>query len=164
VESERLPPSPDRFTPWEKSTGTHWIGGSVGPWAGLDVMEKWKLLTLPGLELRTLSSPSRGQSLYRLRYRSFTEETTVALILFGTWIFKTDFMCFTIQNNRKDNTTILVLVLGDQASRYLQLIHNIKGKMHFIRKNYSLVSYWIARWLQMSLCTKPVSTCANRFQ
>jgi hypothetical protein len=37
--------------------------------AGLDEMEKRKLLTLPGLELRPLDRPARRQSLYRLRYR-----------------------------------------------------------------------------------------------
>jgi hypothetical protein len=37
---------PCRFTP-----GTHWIGGWVGPRAGLDDLEKRKFLTLPGLEL-----------------------------------------------------------------------------------------------------------------
>jgi hypothetical protein len=34
-----------------KSPGTHFIGGWVDPTAGLDDMEKWKLFTLPGLEL-----------------------------------------------------------------------------------------------------------------
>jgi hypothetical protein len=34
-----------------KSPGTHFIGGCVDPRAGLDDMEKWKILTLPGLEL-----------------------------------------------------------------------------------------------------------------
>jgi hypothetical protein len=43
--------------------GTHWIGGWVGPRAGLDDVEKINFLTLPGLELRP-----RSQSLYRLRY------------------------------------------------------------------------------------------------
>jgi hypothetical protein len=46
--------------------GTHWIGGWVGPRAGLDDVEKIKLLTLPGLELRPLGRPARCQSLYRL--------------------------------------------------------------------------------------------------
>jgi hypothetical protein len=31
-------------------------------------MEKWKFLTLPGLELQPLSRPARNQSLYGLRY------------------------------------------------------------------------------------------------
>jgi hypothetical protein len=39
----------------------------VDPRAGQDV-EKRKLLTLPGLELRPLGRPARSQSLYRLRY------------------------------------------------------------------------------------------------
>jgi hypothetical protein len=34
-----------------------WIGGWVNPKAGLDDMEKWKLLTLPRLELRPLGCP-----------------------------------------------------------------------------------------------------------
>jgi hypothetical protein len=37
---------PCRFTPWERAPGTHWIGGWVGPRAGLDDMEKRKFLTL----------------------------------------------------------------------------------------------------------------------
>jgi hypothetical protein len=31
---------------------THWIGGSVGPRAGLDAVEKKKILPLPGFEPR----------------------------------------------------------------------------------------------------------------
>jgi hypothetical protein len=41
-----------RFTPRERAPGTHWIGGWVGPRAGLDYEEKTKFLILPGLELR----------------------------------------------------------------------------------------------------------------
>jgi hypothetical protein len=57
------------FTPRERAPGTHCIGGGwVDPRADLDNMEKWKFLTLPGLEPRPLSRPARSQSLYRLRY------------------------------------------------------------------------------------------------
>jgi hypothetical protein len=38
----------------------------VGP---LDDMEKWKFMTVPGLETRSLSRPARSRSLYRLNYR-----------------------------------------------------------------------------------------------
>jgi hypothetical protein len=55
--------------PRESAHSTHWIGGWVNPRVGLDVMEKRTFLTLPALELRTLSRPERSQSLYRLRYR-----------------------------------------------------------------------------------------------
>jgi hypothetical protein len=34
--------------------GTHWVGGWVGPRAGLDDEEKRKILPLQGLELRPL--------------------------------------------------------------------------------------------------------------
>jgi hypothetical protein len=55
--------SPGRFTP-----GTHWIGGWLGPRAGLHAAEKRIFLTLPGLEFRPLGRPARSQSLYRLSY------------------------------------------------------------------------------------------------
>jgi hypothetical protein len=57
-----------RLTSGERTPGTHWIGGWVGPRAGLDDVEKRKFLTLPGLELRPLRRPARSQSLYRLLY------------------------------------------------------------------------------------------------
>jgi hypothetical protein len=47
---------PGRFTPGERAPRTHWIGGWVDLRAGLDDLEKRKLLTLPGFELRP-SSP-----------------------------------------------------------------------------------------------------------
>jgi hypothetical protein len=60
------------FTTGERVPGTHWIGRWVGPRAGVDDVEKKKLLTLPGLELRNLGHPARSQSLYRLRYPGST--------------------------------------------------------------------------------------------
>jgi hypothetical protein len=40
----------------------------VDPRAGLDDLEKRRFLTLPGLELRSLSRRARSQSPYRIRY------------------------------------------------------------------------------------------------
>jgi hypothetical protein len=45
---------PCRFTPGERAPGTHWIGGWVGPTAGLDDVEK--ILDTTGT--RTLTPPS----------------------------------------------------------------------------------------------------------
>jgi hypothetical protein len=56
-----------RFIPRERARGAHLIGGWVGPWAGLDDLEKRKFLTLPGLKLWPLGRPARSQSLYQLR-------------------------------------------------------------------------------------------------
>jgi hypothetical protein len=36
-----------RFTPGERAIITHWIGGWVGPRAGLDAVEKTKISPLP---------------------------------------------------------------------------------------------------------------------
>jgi hypothetical protein len=36
--------------PGERALSTHWIGGRVGPRAGLDALEKRKILPLPGIE------------------------------------------------------------------------------------------------------------------
>jgi hypothetical protein len=68
VGDERSASHPCHFTPGERVPGTHWIGGWVGPRASLDDVEKRKFLTLPGLELLTVSHPDRSQSLYRLCY------------------------------------------------------------------------------------------------
>jgi hypothetical protein len=59
--------------PQERAPSTHWIGGWVGPRAGLDDMEKGKFLTLPGVELKSLGGSARSQSLYRLRCRGSYE-------------------------------------------------------------------------------------------
>jgi hypothetical protein len=66
--------------------GTHWIGAWVDPRAGLDNMEKLKLLTLPELELRFLGLPARTQSLYRLSYRgslTLNIRTLISLAVLG---------------------------------------------------------------------------------
>jgi hypothetical protein len=64
---------PCHFTPGERAPGTHWIGGWVDLRAGLDNMEKWKFLALPGLEPQPLGRPAHNQSLYRLCCRLFSD-------------------------------------------------------------------------------------------
>jgi hypothetical protein len=59
---------PGRFTPIERATSTHCIGGYLGPRTGMDDVERRKILPLPGLEFRPLGRPARSQSLYRLSY------------------------------------------------------------------------------------------------
>jgi hypothetical protein len=68
VEGEWSASRPGRSTAGERAPGTHWIGGWVGPRAGLDEVKKRKFFTLRGFELRPLHRPARRQSLYRLRY------------------------------------------------------------------------------------------------
>jgi hypothetical protein len=67
-ESEWSASLPCRFIPGERALRTHWIGRWVGSRACLDDTRKWKFLIPPGLNLRSLGSPARNQSLYKLRY------------------------------------------------------------------------------------------------
>jgi hypothetical protein len=59
----------------------------MGPGAGLNYMEKRKVLHLPRLELPSLGCPARSHSLCRLRYPSsqnymtLLEKSSVAKIL-----------------------------------------------------------------------------------
>jgi hypothetical protein len=62
--------APTALTPGERASGTHWIGGCVGAWTGLDV-KSTKMLPVPELELCPLGRPDSSQSLYRLRYPGF---------------------------------------------------------------------------------------------
>jgi hypothetical protein len=49
--------APDALSPGERTPGTHWTGGWVGPRAGLDTEDRGKILSsLPGIEPR---SPGR---------------------------------------------------------------------------------------------------------
>jgi hypothetical protein len=68
VEGEWSASRPCRFTPGERTPGTHVLRCWVDPRAGLDDVEKRKFLILLVLELRHLDHRSRSQSLYRLRY------------------------------------------------------------------------------------------------
>jgi hypothetical protein len=54
--------------PEKRAHRIHWIGGWVGPRAGLHTVEKRNILILPGLELRPLGRSAHSQSLYRLRH------------------------------------------------------------------------------------------------
>jgi hypothetical protein len=69
---EWLSSRPGRFTPHERASGTHWIGGCVDPRAGLHDVEKRKSLTLPGLELQPPCRPAGSQALFRQRYLGST--------------------------------------------------------------------------------------------
>jgi hypothetical protein len=56
-----------RIISGERAQATHWGGRWDGPGAGLDDIEKGKLLTPSVLELQSLCRPVRSQLLYRLR-------------------------------------------------------------------------------------------------
>jgi hypothetical protein len=54
-----------RFSPRERTPGTHFTGGWVGPRAGLDTEVREKIISpLPGIELRSPGRLVRRQTLY----------------------------------------------------------------------------------------------------
>jgi hypothetical protein len=58
-----------RLSPGERTPGTHWTGGWVGPRAGLDSDVRGKfLLPLPGNEPVSPGTPVRSQTLHWLSY------------------------------------------------------------------------------------------------
>jgi hypothetical protein len=58
-----------RFSPGERTPGTHCTGGWVDPRAGLDTEARGKILSpLLGIEPRSPSRPARSQTLYWLSY------------------------------------------------------------------------------------------------
>jgi hypothetical protein len=47
---ERLASYPGQYIPRQRAPGTHWMEGWVGPRAGLDIVVKRKIPSLPGIE------------------------------------------------------------------------------------------------------------------
>jgi hypothetical protein len=72
--------------PREEDPVTPWIGDRLDLRASLNDKEKWKLFSLPGLELRPHCRPAYSQSLYRLRYRGGFEAENLHII---TWLAMT---------------------------------------------------------------------------
>jgi hypothetical protein len=65
-----------RFTPGERTPGTHCTGDCVGPRAGLDTEVRGKILSpLPGIDPRSPGRPARSQTLYWLSYPGYQNET-----------------------------------------------------------------------------------------
>jgi hypothetical protein len=71
-----ITPQP-RFTPEERTPGTHCTGGWVGPRAGMDAEVRRKILSLSGIEPRPSS-----QTLYCLSYPSSRRQSVPQNILF----------------------------------------------------------------------------------
>jgi hypothetical protein len=76
---------------------THWIGGFLGPRAGLDDMEKLKFLTLSGLEFRPLGYKASSRQFYQLRLRSILQWTLLTICSQDCTTCKseTDCTCYT---------------------------------------------------------------------
>jgi hypothetical protein len=84
--------------------GTRWIGGCLGPMAGLEDVEKRIFLTLQGLDLRPLARPARSQSLYRLRYPG-SSESKIPPINVTKWRCATSFKLWPLYLDRKAHST-----------------------------------------------------------
>jgi hypothetical protein len=68
VRDEWSPSRPGRFTPGERAPGYHWIGGWVGPRAGLNDLEERQILPLRDSNSKPSLVQHRSQPLYQLPY------------------------------------------------------------------------------------------------
>jgi hypothetical protein len=122
---------PCRFTPGERAPGIHWIGGWVGPRAGLDDVKNRKFLTLPGLELRPFGHPSRSQSLYRLHYRgSSLLGTAVTKLSSGNRV--------SLTSQHRDPPTFLLPMAENQGSLTSYVIKFIQN---LVKKKCTAITY-----------------------
>jgi hypothetical protein len=66
-----------RFSPGERTPGTHCTGDWVGPRAGLDTESRGKILSpLSRIEPRSIGRPVRSQTLYWLSYPAQCNKST----------------------------------------------------------------------------------------
>jgi hypothetical protein len=80
---------PCRFTPKERTLGTHWIWGCVDLSAGLNDVKKRKFLTLPGLQRRPLGrytnydipAPHWISNLQKLKNHTWNKKTFATIVL-----------------------------------------------------------------------------------
>jgi hypothetical protein len=107
-----------RFIPVERVPAIHWIGDWVGPRVGLNVVEKRKFLTLPGLELRPLGRSARSQSLYRLRYP-------------GSWRI--------LKNIIATNISVTVLFLSENNDKYINRTKKYYHAFEWLKTAFGLV-------------------------
>jgi hypothetical protein len=97
-----------RFTPGERTPGTHWIGGWVGPRAGLDAGARRKILC--PCRGSNPDRPARSQTLYCLSYRG-----SIILRISNDWliysrfinVFKLHYAAPTIKMNKKDKSEVI---------------------------------------------------------
>jgi hypothetical protein len=74
--------APAALATGKRAPDTHWRGGWVDPRTDVDNVEMRIFLTLPGLELQSLSHPAHGQSLYQLHYRCSYISSCVCIYIY----------------------------------------------------------------------------------
>jgi hypothetical protein len=122
-----------RFNPGERAPGIHWIGGWMDPRACLDDVEKRKLLTLPGFELRPLGHPARSQLLYWLRYLG-SEYPAVNVLKITTQMGST-FQAPKLPELRSYAYLLIESALGIQNDIYLWYRQTVETFTGFIKFN-----------------------------
>jgi hypothetical protein len=137
LDGSNLASRPGRFTPREGANSTHWIGGWVGPRAGLDAVEKRNLLPLPGIEPRFC--PARSPFLYRLRcwIHSWTIANNNYDLSYNIWGFR--------------QLTVMLCIPGDSMPQY-ELGFAVMGSSCTRRQSVIRVHLgWIVHQLDLTL-------------
>jgi hypothetical protein len=101
-----------RFSPGERTHGTHCTGGWVVPWAGLDTKATGKTLSpLPGIESRSSGRPARSQTLYWLSYLARAIPVTTESYARDIFTFQCSYPRYVELNIWKQGVTLLLLLL-----------------------------------------------------
>jgi hypothetical protein len=101
--------APAVLYPRGRTPGTHWIGGWVGPRAGLDAGARRKICP-SGIEPQSPDRPARSQTLYCLSYRG----SSANVKYFSLWS--------AARNGDHFSTTILTQIAGDMGIPYTILV------------------------------------------
>jgi hypothetical protein len=129
----------------KKVLGTHWIGGWMDPMAGMDAVEKKKLLLMPGIELRFLLRRARNPTIYRLSYNTQRRaQLTKLLIMQFSGILYGNLFKFYVAYEKTDRSEPLRNIIN----LHVTLIP--KHKIHYIPNSSSFVAFLIARSLKQS--------------
>jgi hypothetical protein len=115
----------------ERTPGTHWTGGWVGPRAGLDTEDRGKArLPLPGIKPRSPGRPVRSQTLYWLSYSCYQQIITHFYFFIESAKQKTNLSCCTSCQTSRPNSLLRQTHNTTRRGPIVNTIYIIRKCMH----------------------------------
>lgn len=125
LDGNRWPASqPGHFRPMETASGTHWMGGWVGPTVGIGILEKRKI-ALSGKSQSTipwLSSPLPVRTTLKSSLHLVTQQLFQQLTSIWTLAYISDAQILGVMSSRRQNFTCLAPnICGSSAGNLLHV-------------------------------------------